>query len=158
MIKRLASPPRAQIGSRFVALYVLTVGLRLVCAGLLDWVAGIHLVLWAQGYRQIATIGPLFLVDAVAGLALAAILLVWPRALAGLLGAAFMLSTLGALILSINVGLFRFNESISASFVVDSILLESIGALVLLTWTVIVVRAQPKRTWPGQDPRSDVAV
>ena len=85
----------------------------------------------------IPTDGPLLFADALAGCALAAILLAWPRPLAGLLRAGFMASTLAALILSINVGLFGFQESIRASFVVESILLESLGAAVLLTWTVM---------------------
>jgi hypothetical protein len=67
----------------------------------------------------------------------------WPP----LLGTGFLVSTLAALILSINVGLFGFQESIRASFVVESILLESIGAAALLSWTVIVLEAQPKRRW-----------
>jgi hypothetical protein len=56
-----------------------------------------------------------------------------------------MASTLGGLILSINVGLFGFQESIRASFVVESILLESIGAVILLAWTVIVLQPRGKR-------------
>jgi len=77
---------------------------------------------------------PLFLADAVGGLVLAAVLLVWPRPLAGSWGG-FMISTLGGLILSLNVGLFGFRESFEASFVVETIILESVGALALLAWT-----------------------
>ena len=85
--------------------------LRLVCAGLLIWVAAIHLHLWTEGYRDIPTVGPLFLADAVGGFVLAAVLLVWPRPLVGLLGTAFMISTLGGLIVSLNFDLFGFRES-----------------------------------------------
>ena len=123
--------------------------LHLAGAGLLVWVAAIHVDLWSEGYRHIPTNGPLFLADAIGGFALAAMLLVWPRPLAGLLGTGFMVSTLAALILSINVGLFGFQESIRASFVVESILLESIGAGALLAWTVIVLRVQPKLENPS---------
>jgi hypothetical protein len=55
-----------------------------------------------------------------------------------------MAATLAALIVSINIGLFGFQESIDASFVTESILLESIGALALLIWTVIALRAEAK--------------
>jgi hypothetical protein len=156
LIRRLVSRPRLRIGSKLVVLYVCTVVVRLVGAGLLVWVAAIHLDLWSEGYRQIPTDGPLFLVDAIGGFALAAILLAWPRPLAGLLGAGFMASTLAGLILSINVGLFGFQESIGASFVVESILLESIGAVAILTWTVIVLQVQPTPRSGGRDLRSDV--
>jgi hypothetical protein len=153
LIRPLASPPRPHSGSRhravYLAVYLCTVVLRLAGAGLLVWVAAIHLDLWSEGYRHIPTDGTLFLADAIGGFALAAILLAWPRPLAGLLGTGFMASTLAALILSINVGLFGFQESIRASFVVESILLESIGAVALLAWTVIVLQAQPKLENPS---------
>jgi hypothetical protein len=155
-IRRPTSPPRPQIGSRHGAVYLCAVALRLGGTGLLVWVAAIHLDLWSEGYRHIPTDGPLFLADAIGGFALAAILLAWPRPLAGLLGTGFMVSTLAALILSINVGLFGFQESIRASFVVESILLELLGAVALISWTVIVLQAQPKPSSSRRDPRSDV--
>jgi hypothetical protein len=131
-IRKLVSPRRARFRTRpgFLAALVF----RLACAGLLVWVGAVHLHLWSEGYREIPTIGPLFVADAVGGFVLAALLLLWPSALAGLLGAGFMVSTLAGLILSINVGLFGFQESLQASFVVESILLESIGAAALLAW------------------------
>ncbi len=141
-----------------MAVYLCMVVLRLAAAGLVVWVAAIHLDLWSEGYRHIPTDGPLFLADAIAGFVLAALLLVWPRPLAGLLGAGFMASTLAALILSINVGLFGFQESIRASFVVESILLESLGVVALLAWTIIVLQAQPKRTSTRLDQRSTAPV
>jgi hypothetical protein len=131
------SRPRSQHGPLFLAALVL----RLACAGLLIWVAAIHLHLWSEGYRHIPTIGPLFLADAVGGFLLAAVLLVWPRPLAGLLGAGFLASTLGGLIISINFSLFGFRESSGASFVVESIILESVGAVVLLAWVGAVWRS-----------------
>jgi hypothetical protein len=132
-------------GVVYHAVYLSLVALRLAGTGLLISVAAIHLDLWSEGYRHIPTDGPLFLADAIGGFVLAAILLVWPRPLAALLGIGFMASTLAALILSINVGLFGFQESIGLSFVVESILLESIGAAILLVWTVLVLHAQGKR-------------
>ena len=112
--------------------------LRLVCAGPLIGVAAVHLQLWTEGYRDIPTVGPLFLADAVAGFLLASVLLVWPRPLAGLLGAGFMASTLGGLIVSLNFGLFGFRESSGASFVSEAIILESVGTVALLAWSVAV--------------------
>jgi hypothetical protein len=145
MTRRPPSPLRTQIRPTFVAIYLAVyvgaVVLRLAGTGLIIWVGAIHLHLWSEGYRNLPTNGPLFLADAIGGFILAAILLVWPRPLAGLLGTGFMAATLGALIISINVGLFGFQESIHAAFVVESILLESIGGVVLLAWTVITLHA-----------------
>ena len=121
---------RSQHGLSFLAALVL----RLVCVALLIWVAAIHLQLWTEGYQDIPTVGPLFLADAVGGFLLAALLLAWPRPLAGLLGAGFMISTLGGLIISINFGLFGFRESPGASFVTEAIMLESVGAVAMLAW------------------------
>jgi hypothetical protein len=111
--------------------------LRLTGAALLAWIGYIHLHLWAEGYRQIPTDGPLFLLDAVAGFALAAALLAWPRALAGLVTAGYTAATLGALLISLTVGLFGFKESISASYVTESLAIETIALLVLLSWTAL---------------------
>ena len=127
---------RYRLGPSFVAALVL----RLACAALLVWVAVIHLHLWTEGYRDIPTVGPLFLTDAVGGFLLAAVLLVWGRPLAGLLGAGFMISTLGGLVVSLNFGLFGFRESSEASFVIETGILESVGALALLAWTGAVWR------------------
>jgi hypothetical protein len=125
---------RSQHGPAFLA----TLILRLVCAGLLIWAAAIHLHLWTEGYRDIPTVGPLFLADAIVGFVLAVVLLVWPRPLAGLLGAGFMISTLGGLIVSLNFGLLGFRESSGASFATETIILESVGAIALLVWSVAV--------------------
>jgi hypothetical protein len=80
-LRQLASPRKPKAtgrgGRRVVAML-----LRLGCVALLAWIGYVHLHLWQEGYRQIPTNGPLFLLDAVAGFALAAVLLVWPRPLA----------------------------------------------------------------------------
>jgi hypothetical protein len=135
-LRSLASPrrPPAQArNARWAAAWLL----RLVCAGLLVWIGYIHLHLWQEGYRDIPTDGPFFLLDAVAAFVLAAALLVWPRPLTGLLAAGFTASTIGALIISLTVGLFGFHESISASFVTESLILESITVLALIAWTIL---------------------
>ncbi len=135
---QMASFRRHGARSRYGPSYLAALVLRLVCVGLLIWAAAIHLHLWMEGYRDIPTVGPLFLADAVAGFVLAAILLVWPRPLAGLMGAGFMISTLVGLLVSLNFGLFGFRESSGASFVTETIILESVGAVALLAWSVAV--------------------
>ena len=77
-LRRLASPNRPNTTGRG-ARRVTALVLRLECASLLAWIGDIHLHLWQEGYRQIPTNGPLFLLDAVAGFVLAAALLAWPR-------------------------------------------------------------------------------
>ena len=67
-----------------------------------------------------------------------AALLAWPRPLAGLLAAGYTAATLGALLISLGVGLFGFRESISASYVTQSLAIETITVLALLGWSVLV--------------------
>jgi hypothetical protein len=140
--RRLASPHRATAaspGARAAALL-----LRLGCTVLLAWIGYIHLHLWLEGYRHIPTNGPLFLLDALAGFILAAVVLAWPRPLAGLLAAGYTAATLGALLISLSAGLFGFQESISASYVTESLTIETITVLALITWTALVT-ATPAR-------------
>jgi hypothetical protein len=139
-LRRLASPRRPQAtgqGGRWAGALLL----RLGCAALLTWIGYIHLHLWLEGYRNIPTDGPLFLLDVVAGFVLAAAMLVWPRPLAGLLAAGYTAATLGALVISLSVGLFGFRESISASFVSESLIIETITVLTLVSWTILVAAA-----------------
>jgi len=148
-LRRLASPRRAMAagrGGRWAAVLLL----RLGCVALLAWIGYIHLHLWLEGYRHIATNGPLFLLDAVAGFALAAVLLAWPRPLAGLLAAGYTAATLGALLISLSVGLFGFRESISASYVVESLAIETITVVALISWTVLVAAIPGGRAARGR--------
>jgi hypothetical protein len=147
-LRRLASlrSPGPGLGPGRTAVTLL---LRVGCGALLAWIGYIHLHLWQEGYRQIPTDGPLFLVDAIAAFVLAAVLLALSRPLAGLLAAGYTAATLGALVISLTVGLFGFRESISASYVVESIIIEAITVLALMTWTVLIAyRIQP----PGRQP------
>jgi hypothetical protein len=122
--------------------------LRLGSAAILVLIGYIHLHLWQEGYRQIPTDGPMFLVDALAAFGLAAVLLAWARPVAGLLAAGFAAGTLGALLISLSVGLFGFRESIQASFVVESIVIEAIVTVALAGWTVLVALPSSSRPRP----------
>jgi len=154
-LRQLASPRRPPPGPGAVRPAAALL-LRLGCVALLAWIGYIHLHLWQEGYRHIPTNGPLFLLDAVAGFVLAAVLLTWPRPLAGLLAAGYTASTLGALIISLSVGLFGFRESISASFVTESLTIDSITVLGLISWTIVLVaalRPPTRRPRPIVQPR-----
>ncbi|MEU8762930.1 hypothetical protein [Streptomyces sp. NPDC048659] len=123
---------------------VVTPALRLTGAALTVAMALIHLYLWGDGYRDLATIGVLFLLNGVIGLALAAALLGTPRRfLAGVAAATalFTAGTLGALVLSLTTGLFGFRETVDARLVVTTLVVETAGVLVLAALTL---RARPR--------------
>jgi hypothetical protein len=73
--------------------------------------ANVHLDLWyTQGFRDIATIGPLFLLNAIGGIVLGVVMLCWRHWLPMLAAAGFGLATLAAFYISVNWGLFGLKE------------------------------------------------
>jgi predicted lipoprotein with Yx(FWY)xxD motif len=84
--------------------------LRISGALLLALSAGIHLDLYLTGYRKIPTIGWLFLLQVIVGFVLTIAALVTRSRLAAAASAALALSTLGAYLLAVWIGLFGFKE------------------------------------------------
>ena len=84
--------------------------LRISGALLLAVSAGIHLDLYLTGYRKIPTVGWLFLMQVIVGFVLTIAALVTRSRLAAAASAALALSTLGAYLLAVWIGLFGFKE------------------------------------------------
>jgi hypothetical protein len=93
-----------------------------------------------MGYRTIPMIGPLFLVQGIAGTLLAVLLLLSRRLLMVAAAAGFMIATIGGLLLSVSVGLFGFMDSLAAPYAGLSLGVESAGALVLAVIGTVLVR------------------
>jgi hypothetical protein len=108
----------------------LTLGV-IVGAALVATTGAIHLHLWATGYQNIPTIGPLFLFQGVVGAVLAVALVAWRRLVTVVAAAGFMIATIGGLLLSVYVGLFGFTDTLAAPFAGVSLAVESAGAVVL---------------------------
>ena len=117
--------------------------LVLVAAGAATIVASavVHLYLWGKedGYRAVPTVGPLFLIQGIAGLLLGPVVLVFRRVVTDVTGAAYMAMSLGALYLSINGGLFGFDETLNAPWVKFSLVDEIIGLVACLAAAVITL-------------------
>lgn len=122
---------------------------RVLGAGLLVWMGWIHLHLWSEGYKHIHTVGPMFMANFVAAIAVAIALLAVPSRglIAGTAatGAALAVATLGGLALSVNVGLFGFTDSWNAPFAHLSLGVEIAAAVVLLA-TAAWALARPVNT------------
>lgn len=73
--------------------------------------AVVHLQLYTEGFKDIATIGPLFMLNAIAGLLIGTALLIWPHWLTSFVAAGFGAATLAAFYISVTVGLFGLNET-----------------------------------------------
>jgi hypothetical protein len=81
----------------------------LTAAGVL--VSGlVHLYLWFDGFRDVSVVGPLFLLNAVAGVVLAIAVMAWRHWIPLFVAAGFGASTLGAFVISATVGLFGVQE------------------------------------------------
>ena len=104
----------------------------------------VHLKLW-QGpppYKLVPTVGPLFLIQAISGVALGLILLVTQRLVVVLACVGLLAGTALGLILSVKVGLFGFQDSFSAPYATSSLILELIGAVILLIAAVPLALAR----------------
>jgi hypothetical protein len=114
--------------------------LRVVGAALLAAMAWIHLGLWNDGYSSIDWIGPLFMVNTIAGFGMAVAVLVAPQrwlAAVAALGALLLAGTLGALWLTVWVGLFGFQESTQADMFWETVWVEAVGTVVLAALAVL---------------------
>ncbi len=121
--------------------------LRVTGAGLLAATAAIHLDLYLTGFKNIHIIGWLFLLQIIAGFALAAAVLATGNRVAAALGAGFALATLGGYLLSIWVGLFGFTEVRTTAGIVAGILEVAAFAVLGL---LAVTPATAARRGPGQ--------
>lgn len=112
---------------------------RLV-ASLLTWAgsglvfvsAVLHFHLWdSDGYDHIPTIGPLFLMQAIVGWVLALATSLLRHWALTFFEACFALATVGGLLISVNFGLFGFQDTMSSPFAWLSLGVE-LGAAALL--------------------------
>lgn len=75
--------------------------------------AVVHLYLYvADGYDSIDVVGPMFVVNAVAGLVIGVLLLIWRSWIPLFLAAGFGAATLGAYVLSATIGFFGVQSQI----------------------------------------------
>jgi len=112
--------------------------LRVTGAGLLTATAAIHLDLYLTGFKNLPTIGWLFLLQVITGFALAAAVLATGNRVVAALGAGFAVATLGGYLLSIWFGLFGFKEvRTTAGIVAGLIEVAAFAVLALLAVTPV---------------------
>jgi hypothetical protein len=105
----------------------------------------IHLHLWMNGYRHLPTIGPLFLAQVIAGAVVALLVLVVRNVLASIIAFVFVASTLGGFLISINVGLFGFQDSFSAPYAHMAFIVEIVTLVLCLAAAILSVRQASRR-------------
>lgn len=121
---------------------------RILSALALLAMGGIHLYLVLDEVGGV--LGVLFVLNAIGGLLLAIAMLAAPRRLlplASVLGLLFIVGTLLALVLALTIGFFGITETLSFTLVPTTLVVESIGTIVLAVTTALTFRMQ--RTRPG---------
>ena len=115
--------------------------MRILSAIFLLAAGGIHMYLALNGVGGI--LGVAFILNFVAGIVLAiamltlrGVLLKWATVLSLL----FLIATLGALVLALTVGLFGITQTWDFTLVPQTVIVESIGIVVLAVTTVLVLR------------------
>ncbi|MFG2123368.1 hypothetical protein [Streptomyces sp. NPDC048710] len=129
--------------------------LRAATAATLAASGYIHAQLYTDGYRFIHIIGPLFLLQASASFALAALLLIGtPPLLLRIAEAGVALGALGGFTASRTVGVFGFTEHglQPAPQAVLSLLAETGTLLLLAIWQVTVTRQARAARLPVRTP------
>jgi hypothetical protein len=114
-------------------------------AGFLVWAGVIHLMLWSDGYKDISVIGPLFLVQGIVSIILGVVIVAFRWLALLVLGAGWGIATAVGLLLSVNVGLFGFQESLSVPYGELSLAVEFTAAFVLLVGAAVLALAAPVR-------------
>jgi hypothetical protein len=109
----------------------------------------IHLYLWGKqyGYKDVPTIGPLFIIQGIASILVAVLIVVTRRVGALLVGAGMLFASVVALVLAVYVGLFGFKDSWLAPYAWTSFYEELVGGVLLLAAAVVLAwSARPGRS------------
>ncbi|HEY1619074.1 MAG TPA: hypothetical protein VGG25_15745 [Streptosporangiaceae bacterium] len=128
--KKAGSPPgRAAIWT----LAVIDGGL-MVTSGL------IHLHLWDIAYRNVATLGPLFLVQAIAALVLAVAIVATRHILVVAAGLALVAGTIIGFFLARSVGLFGFKLTFTSGLASTVLVVEFVAVVTLALTAALLLR------------------
>ena len=106
----------------------------------------IHLHLWEIAYRNIATIGPLFIVQGVAAFVFAVGAAAFRRVWTALIGAGTMIATLTGFLISVNYGLFGFQDSFWGSNAIDAFVVEIAAAVLFLAAVAVSIAGRTTRS------------
>ena len=106
--------------------------------------AAVHLGLWFDGYRDIELIGPLFMLNAVAGFVITVAVLVWRHWLPVLAATGFGAATLLAFLLSATVGLGPIQAQTLRTWEIVSGVAEIVSVVVGLALLARSLQRRPR--------------
>jgi hypothetical protein len=133
---------------------LVTAAAFLVCGVLLLWSAYIHFHLWGEmdGYRSIPTIGPLFLLQSIAGLVIGLGVIVVRQMWAAVIGFGFVLLTIAGFLGSVARGLFGFKDSWLAPYAKQAFTIEVIAAALFVVAAALCLVKSAPRVRPDPSP------
>jgi hypothetical protein len=102
-------------------------------AALLMASAAIHLQLWANGYRSITTIGPLFFAQGAFGILISLLVALVRRVFVAFVGALYALATVIGLLFASHGGLFGYQTTMSVPWAKTSLIVELAAVALLCT-------------------------
>lgn len=104
--------------------------------------AAVHLLEWNDWAKAEAVVGPLFLVNVVAGIVIAVGVVVWRHWLPLLAAVGFGAATLGAYLISLTVGLFGVTEQFTTAAEVWGVVTD-VGCM--LFGAILLIRGDWRR-------------
>jgi hypothetical protein len=117
-------------------------GLVLLSAVLMLVSGFVHVHLWDIAYRHVATLGPLFLVQAIAALVLAVLLAVTRRGAVVVASLGLMAGTIVGFILVLTVGLFGFTLHEITNYAVIAVVVEGLSVVLLGASSLLLLRGR----------------
>ncbi|HEX4434342.1 MAG TPA: hypothetical protein VH012_05905 [Acidimicrobiales bacterium] len=132
MARWLGAPVTGRRNDVAALVAVVAAAVLMICSGL------IHIHLWDIAYRHVATLGPLFLVQAIAALVLAVVLVAARVVVAALACIVLMLGTVVGFILADTVGIFGFTLPAVTGWAYEALVSELLSAVLL---AVLVLRS-----------------
>jgi hypothetical protein len=136
---------RGSVAARVAVTVLIVVG-----AALAIYSGYIHLYLWGKQpfpYKDIPTIGPLFLLQGIAAILIGLLVAISRRLFAVFVGAGLMVVSVAALVIDVEVGMFGFKDSWSVPYAKSTLYEEIAGAVLLLIAACVLA-------WPGVSGRS----
>ena len=126
---------------------------------LLLWSAYIHFHLWGEsdGYRSIPTIGPLFLLQSIAGLVIGLGVIAVRQLWAAVVGFGFALLTIAGFLGSVIWGLFNFKDSWLAPYAKEAFTIEVIAAALFVAAAALCFASSAPRVRPDPSPTGRTA-
>jgi low affinity Fe/Cu permease len=145
----LMRSPGGSVANRAAMTILIAVG-----AGCAAYSGYIHLDLWGRQpypYSAIPTIGPLFLIQGIAAIAVGVLVIISHRFFAVLLGAGLMVVSVAALVIDVEVGMFGFQDSWQVPYATSTLYEEIVGAVLLLAAACVLAwPSVASRSWHGR--------